>query len=197
MKEDYLTLHDKDRYLITKASRSKNRLYKVKMDIPQTKCLQLIAQDDSTTWHTRLGHIGAESLKTMMRKELLIGLPKLSVEKETCTTCLLGKQTRRPFPSATSYRASQVLELIHGDLCGPITPPTAGRNRYVFVLIDDHSRYMWSILLKEKREAFEKFKFFKAIVEQEAETSIKTFRTDRGRENLPLQSSTRFVKHLE
>lgn len=153
----------------------------MKMEILQTKCLQLIAQDDSTTWHARLGHIGAESLKTMMIKELVIGLPKLSVEKETCTTSLLGKQTRRrPFPSATSYRASQVLELIHGDLCGPITPPTAGRNRYVFVLIDDHSRYMWCILLKEKGEAFEKYKIFKAIVEQEVKTLIRTFRTNRG-----------------
>ena len=80
------------------------------------------------------------------------------------------------------FRASELLELVHGDLCGPITPSTATRNRYIFVLIDDHSRYMWMILLKEKGDAFEKFKNFKAMVEQETKQSIKTFRTDRGGE---------------
>lgn len=64
----------------------------------------------------------------------------------------------------------------------PITPHTLSGKRYIFVFIDDHSRYMWSILLREKGEAFEKFKRFKAIVEQETRTTIKTFRTDRGGE---------------
>ena len=88
----------------------------------------------------------------------------------------------RSFPQATSYRATHNLELIHGDLCRPITPSTSARNIYIFMLINDHSRYMWSILLKEKSEAFEKFKRFNARVEQESRTTIKTFRTDRGEE---------------
>ncbi|XP_024016104.1 uncharacterized protein LOC112089267 [Eutrema salsugineum] len=82
---------------------------------------------------------------------------------------------RQVFPQATAYRAAKLLDLIHGDLCGPITPPTAERNIYIFVLIDDHSRYMWSILLKEKSEAFDKLKKFKATVEQETSATIKTF----------------------
>ena len=41
---------------------------------------------------------------------------------------------------------------------------------------------MWSILLKEKREAFDKFKRFKSIVEREMGNSMKTLRTDRGGE---------------
>lgn len=120
----------------------------------------------------------------MINKELVSGIPRIVIEKETCASCLYGKQVRQVFPQATPYRASQKLELLHGDLCGPITPSTLGRNSYVFVIIDDHSRYMWTILLKEKREAFEKFKKFKALVEQETGFSIKTFRTDRGGEHL-------------
>ncbi|KAG7552453.1 Integrase catalytic core [Arabidopsis thaliana x Arabidopsis arenosa] len=58
----------------------------------------------------------------------------------------------------------------------------AAHNRYVFVLIDDHSRYMWSFLLKEKSESFNKFKSFKATVEEETGLHIKTLRTDRGGE---------------
>lgn len=193
MREDYLTLHDKDGNLITKAKRSKNRLYKVIMECVESECLQIRSLDDATTWHARLGHIGSESLKTMVKKELVIGLPKISVDKETCASCLLGKQARRPFPKATAYRAENVLELVHGDLCGPITPPTTARNRYIFVIIDDHSRYMWSILLKDKGQAFEKFKKFKTIVELETKAKIKCFRTDRGGEF----TSTEFNKFCE
>lgn len=36
--------------------------------------------------------------------------------------------------------------------------------------------------MKEKSEAFTKFKRFKMMVEQETGTTIKTFRTDRGGE---------------
>ena len=93
-----------------------------------------------------------------------------------------GKQTRQAFPQATLYRAAEPLELVHRDLCGPITPMTEGKNRYIFFLIDDHSRYMWTILLKKKGESLEKFKKFKAIVEQEIKTTIKTLQTDRGGE---------------
>ena len=111
-------------------------------------------------------------------------MPKIEVEKKVCDSCLLGKQARHVFPKATAYRATQRLELIHGDLCGPINPGTSAGNRYVFVLIDDNSRYMWMLLLKEKEkgDAFTKFKHFKSVVEQETKEHIQTFRTDRGGE---------------
>ena len=41
---------------------------------------------------------------------------------------------------------------------------------------------MWTVLLREKSEAFEKFKIFKNLVEQETRTLVKTLRTDRGGE---------------
>lgn len=151
------------------------------MDIVPTICFQASVLNDYSRWHARLGHIGVNALKTMIKHQLTIGIPELSIDKETCTACLLGKHTRQPFPNATSYRAEKILELVHGDICGPITPQTAGGCRYIFVLIDDHSRYMWSILLQEKSEAFEKFKRFKAVVEGETKEKIRTLRTDRGR----------------
>ncbi|KAG7565310.1 Integrase catalytic core [Arabidopsis suecica] len=182
MKDEQLTIYDKQGRLLVKANRSKNRLYKVLMEIEPSKCLQLEEVSDSAKWHARLGHVGLDTMKSMINKELVIGLPSIQIEKETCSSCLLGKQVRQTFPKATSYRASHLLELIHGDLCGPITPSTAAQNKYIFVLIDDYSRYMWSLLLKEKSEAFERFKKFKALVEQETGFKIGTLRTDRGGE---------------
>ena len=182
MKENYLTLYDRDGNLLVKAIRSRNRLYKVVMEVDNTKCLLLKKDSDSALWHSRLGHVGLENMRSMMSKRMVTGMPDITVKKDTCASCLLGKQTRSSFPNATSFRATQVLELVHGDLCGPISPPTAGRNRYIFVLIDDHTRYMWTILLEEKSEAFVKFQKFKQLVERETGERIKTFRTDRGGE---------------
>ena len=182
MRKDYLTLLDRDGNLLVKAIRSKNRLYKVTMEVDNTRCLQVARDDDSAVSHARLGHVNRDTMRSMMNKEVVTGIPNLSIENETCASCLLGKQTRKSFPKATAYRASHVLELIQGDLCGPISPTTAGKKRYVFVLIDDHTRYMWSILLEEKRKAFEKFKVFKRFVEQETGSVIGTLRTDRGGE---------------
>ena len=179
MKEDYLILYDRDGNILVKASRSKNRLYKVTMEVDNTKCLQLTKLGDSAVWHVRLGHVAFETIKSIMSKEMVTGIPNIAIDKEPCSSCLLGKQVRQSFPKATTYCADHALELIRGDLCGPISPSTAASNMYIFVLIDDHTRYMWSILLREKSEAFEKFKKFKKMVEQETGNVIKTFNRQR------------------
>lgn len=175
-------MHDREGKLLVEASRSKNRLYKVHMGIKDNVCLFSTEVSESTRWHSRLGHVNYETIRSMVQKELITGIPKLKFEKKICGLCLLGKQTRQVFPAATSYRADKILELVHGDLCGLISPSTLAGNKYIFVLIDDHSRYMWTILLKEKSDALEKFKSFVKIVEQESKEKIQTFRTDRGGE---------------
>jgi len=190
MRKGYLTLFDREGELLIWANRARNRLYKVTLEVKQNKCLQLSMSSDSMNWHDRMGHIGFDNMKTVINKELVIRIPKLIVEKQTCTSCLLGKQVRQSFPQSTSYRASNPLELVHGDLCGPITPPTTANKRYIFSLIDDFSRYMWTFLLKEKSEAFDKFKIFKVSVEQETRATLKTFRTYRGGEFVSLDFNT-------
>jgi hypothetical protein len=40
--------------------------------------------------------------------------------------CMLMKQRRLPFPQQSSFRAKEWLKLMHGDLCGPVTPATPG-----------------------------------------------------------------------
>lgn len=85
----------------------------------------------------------------------------------------MSKQKRKPFPSQATFSAKQALELIHGDLCGPITPSTSIGNKYIFLLVDDYSHFMWAYLLKSKREAFKAFKKFHALVENGAGKRIK------------------------
>ncbi|KAG7588970.1 Zinc finger CCHC-type [Arabidopsis suecica] len=182
MRQNYLTLHDPFGRLLIRVLRSPNRLYKISLSIGKPTCLQSKIESETWKWHARLGHISFKTIKAMSNKEMVHGLPKIEKENQLCESCLVGKQTRQVFPNTSSYRASQALELIHADLCGPISPATLAQNRYVFVIIDDFTRYMWTILLREKSESFEKFKSFKSLVEKECNKQITTLRTDRGGE---------------
>lgn len=110
-----------------------------------------------------------------------------------CTNCLVSKQARKHVPSRANFSAKKKLELVHGDLCGPITPETMSGNKYVLLLVDDFSRVMWVYFLKAKSEAFAAFKKFRALVEDGPDQRVKTFRTDRGGEFM----STEFNNYCE
>ena len=98
----------------------------------------------------------------MMRGDLVKGLPQFRNPNEVFARCILGKHSRTYFPSS-AYRSLSVLELMHMDICGPISPQTVGGKRYFFLIVDDYSRCMWVALLKEKSEALEQFKRFKSM----------------------------------
>lgn len=142
MKEDVLKLLDRSGQLMIKCTRSKNRLYIVILQADILKYLQITATSEFSKWHARLGHLNDETMKMMMNRDLVVGIPKMTIEKKTCVSFLLGKQTGKPFPQSTSYRATVPLELVHGDLCGPITPHSPGQKRYIFCvdrsLLDVH-----------------------------------------------------------
>ena len=65
----------------------------------------------------------------------------------TCEPCLMGKMTKTPF-SGTMERATDLLEIIHTDVCGPMNIEARGRYHYFLIFTDDLSRYEY-ILLNE------------------------------------------------
>nr|GEX57056.1 ribonuclease H-like domain, reverse transcriptase, RNA-dependent DNA polymerase [Tanacetum cinerariifolium] len=89
---------------------------------------------------------------------------------------------QRAISQQAKYRSKTALDLIYGDLCGSISPPTPSGKKYIFLLVDDYSRYMWEYFLNSKDQAFGVFKEFKTRAKKEHGTKIKTFRTDRGGE---------------
>src|SRR5664279_2048824 len=109
-----------------------------------------------------------------------------------CEQCLMGKMTKTPF-SDTMERASDLLEIIHTDVCGPMSTSTRGGYRYFLTFTDDLSRYGYVYLMKNKSETFENFKEFQSEVENHRNKKIKFLRSDRGGEYL----SYEFVMHLK
>nr|GEZ00758.1 ribonuclease H-like domain, reverse transcriptase, RNA-dependent DNA polymerase [Tanacetum cinerariifolium] len=79
-------------------------------------------------------------------------------------------------------RSTLPLDLVYRDLCGPISPPTRSGKKYIFLLVDEYSRYMWVYFLSTKDQAFDTFKEYKKTIENELRTTLKMLRTDRGGE---------------
>src|SRR3989337_2591265 len=96
--------------------------------------------NDSTTylWHCRLGHIGVKRMKKLHTDGLLESLDYESFE--TCEPCLMGKMTETPF-SGTMERATDLLELIHTDVCGPMSVKARGGDRYFLTFPHDFCTY--------------------------------------------------------
>ena len=71
------------------------------------------------------------------------------------------------------YLTSKPLERVHTDLCGPTRTKRLQGESYFMLFIDYFTRMAWVFFLKEKSEAFDKFKAFKILVENETREKIK------------------------
>ena len=128
--------------------------------------------NDSATylWHCSLGHTGVKRMKKIHADGLLESLDYESVD--ACEPCLMGKLTKTLF-FGTMERATDLLEIIHTDVCGPMNIETRDRYHYFLIFRDDLSRYEYIYLIKHKSETFEKFKEFQSEVENHGNKKIK------------------------
>ncbi|KAJ8649369.1 hypothetical protein MRB53_002392 [Persea americana] len=90
-----------------------------------SKALVVTGTEQAVLWHHRYGHLHSKGLKVLSTKEMVLGLPEVG-EFEVCEGCLYGKQTRASFPTGKAWRASKILELLHADLCGPMSTSSLG-----------------------------------------------------------------------
>ena len=104
------------------------------------------------------------------------GIPTFKRENEKCESCIFGKQHRETFPTS-SWRVNKHLQLVHSDIYGPF-PTSLGIWRYLLLFVDDFSRMTWVYFLKQKSEAFEKFKTFRQLIVNEVKENIGTLRTE-------------------
>ena len=77
---------------------------------------------------------------------------------------------------------NKILDLVHNDVFGPVSIPSLCNFVYYVSFIDDFSRNTWTYFLKKKYEFVDKFKEFKALVENHTEKKIKVLRIDNGGE---------------
>jgi transposase InsO family protein len=109
-------------------------------------------------------------------------MPVFSFEHDSvCRGCALGKNTKKAYPHS-NRKTNGILDLIHSDLCGPMTATLMNGCLYYIIFIDDCSRKTWIYFLKTKAESFNRFQDFKNLVENQTGRHIGVFRTDNGKE---------------
>ncbi|GJV52907.1 zinc finger, CCHC-type containing protein [Tanacetum coccineum] len=188
-----LTLYGKNKKLLMKVERSKNRLYSIKLQIEAPICLLASIDNQAWLWHARLGHLNFDDINKMTRKNLVEGVPRINHAGQICDACLLGKHSRTPFPNQAKFRSKNPLDLVYGDLCGPISPATHSGKKLIFLLVDDCTRFMWAYFLTSKDQALSTFKEFRQQIEMEMRMKVRMLRTDRGGEF----TSNEFTKYYK
>jgi hypothetical protein len=153
-------------------------MYQLKLQVAKPLCLMVHQDDDAWRWHERLDHANFGSLEKTGRLEMVHGLPPISHTEQFCDTCVLAKHRRGVFPKQSKYCTDKAMELVHGDLCGPVKPATPGRWRYFLLLVDDATCYMWVVLLTAKLEASSAIKRIQAVAEKECGRKLWVLRTD-------------------
>jgi len=134
-------------------------------------------------WHRRLAHIHIHHLNRLASKELVIGLPMLKFERDKlCEACQKGKQTKGSFKPLNFVSTSRPLELLHMDLFGPSRTMRLGGNYYGFVIVNDYSRFTWTLFIATKDEIYHAFKRFAKVIHNEKNCGISSIKSDHGGE---------------
>jgi len=102
--------------------------------------------DKLNLWHRRFAHFNINSIKN---KILKINM------NSKCAICSYSKFKNKPFKSSHN-RAKNIFQLIHMDLIGPIQNSLYD-NKYILNILDDHSRFGWTLFMKSKSETFYHF----------------------------------------
>ncbi|GKB69420.1 zinc finger, CCHC-type containing protein [Tanacetum coccineum] len=130
--------------------------------------------NDLILWHARLGHVHFKRMQDMSKDGLI---SSFDMDTEKRKTCMLNKITNKSFQNVK--RETEVLELIHSDLCDLHATPSLGNKKYFVTFIDDASRFCYVSLLHTKDEALDKLKVFKTEVELQQGSQIQRFMTNK------------------
>lgn len=136
------------------------------------------------TWHHRFGHLNYEMIKHMERRGSVIGLQLSKREPDhLCVGCQFGKHQRAPFPvNSVRQRFPKPGDLIHADICGPMSVPSYGGSVYFVLFKDDATSFRFVFCISRKSEALACFKKVCLQITKDTGHTVQMLRTDRGGE---------------
>jgi len=140
-----------------------------------------VVKPSCSLWHSRLGHASTQVVQKIISRH------KLPVSKDSshqvCNACQQGKCHQLPYNHSSTI-SSNPMDLIFSDVWGP-APTSVGRHTYYVSFIDDHTKFVWIYLLRQKSDVFKCFTEFQHLVERQFNKKIKSIQTDWGGVPIP------------
>lgn len=142
-----------------------------------------LRKDQGMLWHIRLGHMSLKYLIKLQKLEPALKNVVFGNNILDCDICAFARLKRLPFTEKRT-QALKILELIHTDVMGPISPPSfTGQYRYIVSFIDDYSRFAVVYIMK-KNEVGDCFEMFLDSLRMKfgKEVKVRRVRSDNGTE---------------
>ncbi|KAL6320112.1 hypothetical protein AAG906_004621 [Vitis piasezkii] len=128
------TIYDKER---------RRNLLSIVFKYVENVALRMEDVEETWLWHRRFGHLNFNSLKMLCQRKMVQGLPNTIEEKnEVCDGCALGNR----------LESKEGIGVSSHDICGPMSTPSQGNNKYFVLFIDDFTRMTWVFFMKQKSE---------------------------------------------
>ncbi|GJY77111.1 retrovirus-related pol polyprotein from transposon TNT 1-94 [Tanacetum coccineum] len=145
--------------------------------------LSKASKTKSWLWHSQLSHLNFGAINHLARNGLARGLTKLKIEKDhLCSACAMGKSKKHSHKPKYEDTTQEKLHLLHMDLCGPMRVASVNEKNYIFVIVDDYSRFTWVKFLASKDEVPDFIITFLKMIQRRLNASVKKIRTDNGTE---------------
>ena len=139
-----------------------------------------------------MGHNSRQRIERLIKDKILLDLD--FTDFDTCVDCIKGKLITK-IRNAKVNRCTELLGVIHTDICGSFTPPAMSGNKYFITFIDDYSHYGFVELIHEK---FDYLEAFKVKVELQQRKKIKVVHSDKGGDYYEMgRNPGPFVKYLQ
>ena len=113
---------------------------------------------------------------------------KIDFESLICDACQLGKFKRTTYPSRNN-RAKKPFQILHCDVWGPSPHTDLLGHQYFLICIDDHSRFTWPFLLKNKSEVTHSIQNLCQLIKRQFGDTVKSLRIDNAKDFLNISLS--------
>ncbi|GJW84718.1 retrovirus-related pol polyprotein from transposon TNT 1-94 [Tanacetum coccineum] len=117
--------------------------------------LQCCSPTQAWLWHRRLSYLNFDYITLLSKKDIVTGLPKLKYVKDKLCSIVW------------SMRVASI-----------------NGKKYILVIVDEYSRYTWTLFLRSKDETPEVLKDFITMIQRNLQAQVISVRTDRGTEFL-------------
>jgi hypothetical protein len=143
--KDGCKVNDARGVVVAQAQRDKN-LYLLNVKVHKDMAHIANSLEESVMlWHERLGHFNMASLKEL--NAMVDGMKEVPLH-HICEGCVKAKHQRTSFPKDGATRVSQLLEIVHTNVCGPMKTTSHGGVRYFLTFINNLSRKIHVYLSK-------------------------------------------------